>query len=132
MHWQQSMWPGWTSKFFLLSCCVILRVILFYPCVFRLWIFNILQNLVACCSKTLPSTCSWCKQIAIFLPWCYSTDLSATNKQFRCLHRSQQVPLTCKIWCKGVCDMMSSTIFRVCTCFFSVPLYFSSERKRDS
>ena len=27
-------------------------------------------DLVACRSKTLPNTCSWCKPIVIFSPWC--------------------------------------------------------------
>ena len=60
------------------------------------------------------------------------TDLLATNKQFGCLHYSGQVALTHKIWFNGVCDVMSSTILRSCTCLFSVPFYFYSERKRDS
>ena len=38
------------------------------------------------------------------------TDLLTTNKQFGCLHCSQQVASTRKIWCHGVCNMMSSTI----------------------
>ena len=79
MHWQQSMWPGWTSKFFALSCCAILRVILFDPWVFCLWIFNIMQHLVACHSKTLPSVCSWCRQILIFSPWSQQTCLTQIN-----------------------------------------------------
>ena len=61
-----------------------------------------------------------------------STDLLTTNKQFGCLHYSGQVALTHKIWCNVVCDVMSSTILRSCTCLFSVPFYFYSERKRDS
>ena len=60
------------------------------------------------------------------------TDLLATNKQFGCLYHSWQVASTPKIWCNGVRDMMSSTILWSCTCLFSVPLYFYSERKRDS
>ena len=64
MHWRQSMWPGWTSKFFALSCCTTSRMILLYPWDFCLWIINIPQHLVACCSKMLPST--WCKQKSYF------------------------------------------------------------------
>ena len=69
MCWWQSMWRGWISKFFALSCCTISRVIYFDPWVFRLWIFNISQNLVTCLSKTLPSTCLWCKKIVTCSPW---------------------------------------------------------------
>ena len=60
------------------------------------------------------------------------TDLLVTNKQYGCLCCSWQVASTRKIWCNGVCDMMSSTIIRSCMCLFSVPLYFYSGRKRDS
>ena len=51
----------WLNIEIALSCCDISRVILFDP-----WVFIIPQHLFSCRSKTLPSTCSWCKQIVIF------------------------------------------------------------------
>ena len=130
MYWRQSMWPGWISKVFYFK---LLHHIEGDP--FRSLEFSSL-NL----QYTAALGCMSLKDITKHLFMMQTNShiftmmfqLLATNKQFGCLHHSQQVASTRKIWCNGVCDMMSSTILRSCMCLFSVPLYFYSGRKRDS